>query len=537
MDRKGQALIVAYTVITVFIIIVGALTSSSLTQKNAALRNKYLNEAFSLSEGAIEYGIANFTNAIANYVIDANISSYNVNSTFTTFGSSNITIQVNFTSMQASDTTITEGQTYIKTRNYLINATAVHPQDPSITVTIHQIIARRLIPTFQHAVFYNDDLEILPGANMNLSGRIHCNQDMYLDSDGATLKINSTYVHSAGNIYNQRKDTGAELSGEVSIRINKTGSAKYENMDNLDCDSANWTTESTDLWNGSVQSAVHGVTKLSAPAVASIQAGGYYSSQAGCVITNDQAIVNGTTLVNGVNCPNNTITNSSTLYNTREGEYIKTTNIDIGKLANLDNEVNATGIAYPNYLPSNGLIYATRNDASASQEEAIRLINADQIERTAGLTIVSDKAVYVQGDFNIVSEKPASIICDSINLLSNSWNDTNSKNWSKRSTTATIYNCAFIAGVDTTTSANYNGGLENYPRLLENWAGTSLTIKGSFVELWNSSQATGKWVYGNPQYSAPTRNWSYNTMYNDPTKLPPFTPWAVEARRIAWWKD
>jgi len=537
MNKKGQALILAYTIITVFIIIVSALVSSSLTQKNAVLRNKYLNDAFYLSEGAIEYAIANFTNSIANYIIATNISSYSVNTTFTTFGSANVTIQVDFTSLQQNDTTVTEGATYIKTRNYLINATAIHPQDPSITVTIHQIIARRLIPTFQHAVFYNDDLEVLPGANMNLSGRIHCNQDMYLDAEsGKTLTINSTYVHSAGSIYNQRKDTNAQLGGEVSIRVTKSGSAKYENMDNLDCDSANWTTEATDLWGGTVQSAVHGVTKLSVPAVASIQSGGYYNSQADCVITNNQAVVNGVTLVNGINCPADTITTSTTLYNNREGEFIRTTNVDLAKLANLGNEVNATGAAFPNHLPSNGLIYATRDDGG-STEEGIRLVNGQQIERSGGLTIVSDQPVYIQGDYNTVNEKPASIICDSINLLSNSWSDANSQNWSKRTTTTTTYNTAFIAGVDTTSSGHYNGGLENYPRLHENWSGTTLNIKGSFVELWNSQMATGEWAYGSPQYTAPTRNWNYNTMYNNPSNLPPFTPWAVEARRIAWWKD
>lgn len=538
MNKKGQALIVAYTVITVFIIIVSALVSSSLTQKNAALRNKYLNDAFYLAEGAIEYGIANFTNSIANYLIATNISTYSVNTTFTTFATTNVTIQVDFTSLQQNDVTITEGATNIKTRNYLINATAVHPQDPNIRVTVHQIIARRLIPTFQHAVFYNDDLEVLPGANMTLSGRIHCNQDMYLDAEsGKTLTINSTYVHSAGSIFNQRKDSDAQLAGEVSIRVTKSGAAKYEDMDNLDCDSSNWTTESTDLWGGTVQSAVHGVTKQSVPAVASIQAGGYYNTQANAIIINDQAIVNGVTLVNGVNCPNNTITSNNTLYNNREDQYIKTTNINLYKLANLGNEVNATGVAFPNRMPTNGLLYATRNDAASDQNEGIRLINATRIERTGGLTVVSDKPVYIQGDYNTVNEKPAAIICDSVNLLSNSWSDANSQNWSKRGTTATTFNAAFIAGIDTTISDHYNGGLENYPRLHENWGGTNLSIKGSFVELWNSQEATGKWVYGNPQYTAPTRIWDYNTMYNDVNNLPPFTPWAVEARRVAWWKD
>ena len=34
----------------------------------------------------------------------------------------------------------------------------------------------------------------------------------------------------------------------------------------------------------------------------------------------------------------------------------------------------------------------------------------------------------------------------------------------------------------------------------------------------------GKWVYGNPQYEAPIRNWRYDTDFNDPTSLPPLSP-------------
>jgi hypothetical protein len=94
-----------------------------------------------------------------------------------------------------------------------------------------------------------------------------------------------------------------------------------------------------------------------------------------------------------------------------------------------------------------------------------------------------------------------------------------------------------VAGVKTTTAGQYNGGLENYPRLHENWSGTNLNIKGSFVELWNSSVATGNWAYGGSQYTAPNRNWSYNAAYNNPSNLPPFTPYAVEAQRVAWWTE
>lgn len=528
--NKGQALILVYMVIAVFIIICVGLLSKAINEKNLSLRNKLTNEAFYLAEGATESAISAFISAIANYQISPAIDTYNFNTVFTAFGGATVNSTIN--RLEDVDRIIMEGQTNILVRNYEVISTAVHPLNNSISVTLHQIIGRRLIPTFQHAVFYNDDLEVLPGANMTLSGRIHTNKDIYLDAElGRTLTIDSTSLHSAGNVYNQRKDSGAELAGEVSIRVNKPGSPKYENMANLDSDDSNWTTESTDRWKGTVQNAVHGVTQLAVPSVGSIQPDGYYHSRANIVIVNNTITRNGVTLVEGTDYPAGTIATTETLYNNREGQYIRTTNIDLKKLA------GATGgyPGFPNNLPSNGLLYATRDD---SANPGIRLTNASEIYRTGGLTLVSNDPVYVQGNYNNTNEKPASVICDSLNLLSNNWSDAKStQGVNNRVANTTTVNCAFVAGVDTTSSGNYNGGLENYPRLHEKWTGIQLNIKGSFVALWNSSVADGAWRYGDPQYTAPTRNWSYNTNFNNTANLPPFTPWAVEARRIAWWKD
>jgi len=538
LHNKGQALVVSYLVISAFIVISAALSSKAVSERSLALRNKLTAEAFYLAEGATENAISALTSGIANYQLDVNIPSLNVTTSFATF--SGAVVNSTITELNSTDRLVTEGQTKIWVRNYEVVSSAQHPQNANINVTVHQIIARRLIPTFQHSVFYDDDLEILPGANMNLSGRIHCNNDIYMDADsGATLKVNSTYVHSAGNIYNKRKNNGSRLSGEVEITRDKPGAPDYEAMDNLDCDSANWTTAATDRWDGSVQSSVHGVTELTAPSVASIQPGGYYASNADVVITETGIVKGGVPLREGVDYPNGTVTINQTLYDNREGSYIRTVNVDLSKLANLAGESPGVGQpAYANNLPSNGLMYVTVADVAGTQP-GVRLFNGATIDRSGGLTIVSNDPVYIQGDYNTVDEKPAAVICDSLNILSNRWNDANSPaaNWASRTANQTTINSAFIAGVDTTTSGNYNGGLENYPRLHENWSGINLNIKGSFVALWESQVADGSWAYGSPRYTAPRRNWYYNTAFNNPSNLPPFTPWAVEAQRIAWWQE
>lgn len=536
MDKKGQALILSYMIIAVFIIFSAALFSIAFTERNISLRDRLNTEAFYLAEGGTENAITVFTSSIANYQIQPDVVTLNVNTAYTTFGGATVNSVIN--RLEDTDRLILENQTNILVRNYEVVSTVVHPANNGITKTIHQIIARRLIPTFQHVVFYDGDLEILPGANMTVTGRIHCNHDIYADSDGATLTIDSFYMHSAGDIFNQRKDSGTLPPGDAKIRKDKPGAPQYEYMNNFDSESPDWTSGAIDRWNGTVQSAVHGVTKLTAPSVASIQPDGYYEDNADVVIENNTITRNGHTLTQGVDCPAGTVTSTTDFYNNREGKTVKMTNIDLKKLAGYAPGNTAGSPSFPNNLPSNGLMYANRNDVGGTYEPGTRLINGQEIYNNSGLTMVSTCPAYIQGDYNTINKKPASVIADSLNLLSNNWNDSNStKGLSSRAASNTTFDSAFIAGTDQTTSGHYNGGLENYPRLHEDWSNKQLNITGSFVSLWNSSVATGAWQYGSPQYTAPLRSWNYDTDFNNTNKLPPFTPWAVEAQRIAWWED
>lgn len=533
-QKKAQALIVAYMVTAIFIVFSATLFNRAITEKNIAERNRLTSEAFYLAEGAIEDAIAAFSTSIANFESEADIPTFNKTTTFGTFD--NATVNTTIVRLDQNDRLIVEGNLNVYACNYEATATAVHPRNNSISVTVHQIFARRLIPAFQHAVFYTEDLEILPGPNMILTGSVHSNKDIYLDSSGNTLTIDSFYLRSAGDIYNERKDAPGGPAGTVSIRVNKTGAPQFQNMSGLDSSSPTWTEDATTRWKGTVQSAVHGVTELTAPSVGSISPEGFYAANSGVVITNNTIVKNGITLIEGSDYPVGTVTTSTNLYNNREGKNVKMTIVDLNKLAGMSGACG--GSPCPNNLPSNGLLYATRNDALSGQQPGIKLVNGAEINRTSGLTVVSNDPVYIKGDYNTVNEKPTSVIADSVNLLSNNWNDLNSTlNVSSRTASQTTFNTAFVAGIDNTTTGHYNGGLENYPRLHENWSGKNLNIKGSFVSLWNSSIATGDWIYGNPQYTAPNRNWQYNTAFNNPANLPPFTPMAVEMKRIAWWKE
>ena len=149
--------------------------------------------------------------------------------------------------------------------------------------------------------------------------------------------------------------------------------------------------------------------------------------------------------------------------------------------------------------------------------------------------------MYVQGDYNTVNWKPAAFFADAITFLSNNWNDAQQAEWAcvAMPRNLTTVNAAIAAGNTATTcdwqragcgSPMYGGGLENFPRFLENWGGgRTFRYVGSLVSLFQSRKSFGDW--GNSingcnggYYSAPTRDWSFDIRFRDPRLLPPGTP-------------
>ncbi|MDQ3180455.1 MAG: hypothetical protein M3Q33_08045, partial [Acidobacteriota bacterium] len=74
-----------------------------------------------------------------------------------------------------------------------------------------------------------------------------------------------------------------------------------------------------------------------------------------------------------------------------------------------------------------------------------------------------------------------------------------------------------------------NGGIINYPRFLELWnlSGNqrSWNYSGSFIPLFHSTQAMSQWENDTATiYMPPRRNWSFDSTFLSPNKLPPGTP-------------
>jgi hypothetical protein len=473
-------------------------------------------------------------------------------------------------------------------------------------------------PIFQFLTYYANDLEILPGPAMTLSGRIHTNGDLYV-APGTSLEVTAKYFRTAHNLIRHRKDDGAMTAGWIKIQNAATNNlvalpSKADlqaigvgSLYGLDSSFTGWDlTGDGDfsdpsevppfkgavdaLYQGTVKTGEHGVTPLAAPSIGSIQmydqagAGGgdfvqgvvpgtfvpvlpgtgthtkgYFHKSADLTVVGTQVFNKAGTNITAL-MPAGFVSTKS-LWDERQGKTLTCTQINVGKLGDMDG--NASTKDPSPYYPANGLIYVARTDSTVTQPNGVVITNGKELNipdkwnsnnygganpvyagsapvgafpfgpaQLQGLTVVSPNPVYVHGDYNTKSKKPASVITDAINLLSKSWDFTKTAGQVKVAGDTT-YNMAIITGNTNTTTGAYNGGFENLPRFHENWSGKNCTITGSFVNTWLSALAKAPWVYGGAYYSAPNRIWSYDLMF-DQGKLPPFTPMVITTRTVAW---
>lgn len=204
--------------------------------------------------------------------------------------------------------------------------------------------------------------------------------------------------------------------------------------------------------------------------------------------------------------------------------------------------------------------------------QGVRLINGTTLPgiydsatpaNTKGFTVASENGVYVLGNYNATGVSsipstgntpynqylpfdtplhiPASIVADGVTILSNAWNDAesfrypyNKDNSGQRQASDTTIRFAMIAG-DTVTTRNatpnqggisprLNGGVHNFKRFLEKWAGDDLSYAGSLINLFNSHNNNGSFKCCERVYEPPRRNWVFDSTFLDPTRLPPGTP-------------
>ncbi|MBU0509536.1 pilus assembly PilX N-terminal domain-containing protein [bacterium] len=528
--QRGLVMVVALILMTglIFIATTSALRSTRQTQVTAVQLDNA--RTFYAAEGAVEWGCGELKNLLNNTLdptqsqIDQltppSYSGFNVN-------------QFQVTKVGPLTEEIISSGDYTGLRGYVQRYTVqARVSSDRREAAIVREIQHQFIPLFQFGVFYENDLEIYPGPAMTFAGPIHTNANLYM---GAETGIQcESYVTAVGRYWHFRKDN-AHVDPPGYVRV-KDQFGAWQNVWRgsywLDNRQATWATEALSVWNGRFRDGSHGLSNLRLPLPPAadqhvvvergVAGDGPLEREAKYWYKATIRYVDGVltdSLGNPLTQPGVYTYQANKFWDDRQDRWADVVDINIGTMIS------------GGYAPPNGIIYITH---SSGDYPAIRIMNAQTLPN-GGLTIASNLPLYVKGNYNTVSKKGSALLCDAITLLSPNWDDAKS-NWSLGSrvpTAMSINACVMTGHVPTDSGSTYSGGLENLFRFLENWSGVTVTYRGSIIDLWNSRQATASWNYGS-FYTAPNRNWAFDTGLLTPANWPPGTPRVHTVQRGAW---
>ncbi len=390
------------------------------------------------------------------------------------------------------------------------------------------------IPIFQYAAFYAQDLEICPGGNLGISGRIHSNQNIYLQPAG-TLTIDGR-VTAANGIFETKSplDPSSRTLGTIVYNSERNRGLKTLNVP-VGMDTSPAALHQLLEWPPSGESSTSLIGQQR------------YCNKADMIILiNDSGWIARSGAYNGFatilpgSLIDDFLKTDITFFNKRENKTVRATQIDIGRM-------NGDQSALSSYL---GRVVRTLwiwdyRSQTTSTESGVRLVNGQNLP-SWGLTVATPNPLYVLGHYNAPglylgttntsTTYPASLVADAVTFLSRTWSDrSSSSSLSSRHGDNTTYNAAVLTGIVPSGGGYYSGGYENAIRLLEDWSSRTMTFNGSIVVLFNSQIATAPWGASGDVYIVPSaRNWSFDQNFLDMSKLPPSTPELRTTIRARW---
>lgn len=456
---------------------------------------------------------------------------------------------------QASTYTVLDSQYqglsgYQSIYRIIANAQLTNSHNGTLQAGVEQFVATEAIPLFQFAIFYNEDLEINPNPNMVVTGRVHSNGSIYADPANSLVFSNDVTATGTINLTFKPGDpSGARVSGTPHVTFDGEHDGGVSSL-NLPIGTNSTTTnvyqilQPPQAGDSTAMSSQRMYNKadlliLVSNAGVTVKSGPYLGGIVKTVSTNQWT---------------NFFTITNVIFNARENANVLTCQLDIGKF---DSWVtNSTNLLIPllsavdeTYVCK---VYIADFRTGTGKEPGVYLKNGKQLPPN-GLTIATPDPVYIQGDYNIKTNGahsslsmnstaytyPSAVMGDAITILSDSWNDANSSGaLSSRVATTTTVNTALLVGIVPTGVHNgtsyYSGGVENFPRFLEDWSSATFWYNGSMVAMFNSQIATAPWGSNANTYSPPTRDWAFDQNFSNQNKLPPGTPLILTMERMNW---
>jgi Tfp pilus assembly protein PilX len=442
--------------------------------------------------------------------------------------------------------------TYAGLKGFVTTYTIVsHARDTAssqdVTAGVLQQLQLANIPIFQFAMYSSGEMEISCGKPFDITGRVHSNGHLYVEPD-STLTFESS-VTAVIDILFQRDplDTRGTPPGTPA------GSVVYVHPDQK---ASPVTALTLPIGTTNTPEAIREIIE---PPPAGEDANSpigrlrYYNQCDMVLVVSDAGISATSGYYNNFSTyiPTNElmtfVSTASSFKDAREGKTVKPIDINIGALtAWSQTNSNLRYSIIGSNLVLSSVYVLDRRALPGTSLGAVRVVNGLQLP-TNGLTVATGRPLYVQGDYNQLNAanlgttntsttRPASLVADAITILSDAWQDGNSA--SMQGAKPTTVNAAFLTGSVDTTSGQYSGGMENFPRFLESWGSANpFTYNGSMVKMFPSLYATNVWNginYAKHYYDPPARKWAYDANFDDPTKLPPKTPSLLHVIRSQW---
>jgi hypothetical protein len=445
-----------------------------------------------------------------------------------------------------------------------------------LQVKLRRVFQKQLQSPWQYAIFYNDLLEMNPGAPQTIAGWVHTNGSLYTAMNDLTFKNKVDYGNDWGTAWAPGDKDHPPATPAAPTWPSNLPPARGQIQLPFGMDPTQVFT-SSDANNTGYHELVEPPVTGQADPIANSR----YYDQADIRILVDSS--NHVTMTDNAG---NTVSSTSTgndaklytvfnaalktndsLQDNREASTMRIVTLDMSKVTSALTATASGGTGTLLSTGFKGIIYIADTSGTSTVKRGVRLKNGASMP-SGGLTVASENPVYIQGDYNTgrvttgsgtvtsetpsntanngtgnnvvagYKEQPCAVLGDAVNILSNAWTDSASTSaLASRVASPTTVNTAIVSGIVPTGTASsgansYSGGEENFPRFLEDWSGgKTFTYYGSMVELFKSQQSIGYWGNDNV-YNPPNRNWNFDTLFY--TQPPPGTLLIVTYVKQRW---
>jgi hypothetical protein len=540
-----------YALVSMVIIVLAALTVSmsamlkwATSGYRAAINRTERTRLLYAADGGIQYALASFKSR--KVVPEKEVNDSIVSSFF-----SQVSAMLP-SGMAMRDFTIISNNGQVVT----VKSAVYDLEDPDNWVEIHCNIDWQFKSLFDWGIFYDSDCEIHSARPLFFSGGVHVNGDLYVSCfQNQTMHFDSL-VTVAGDILHDRKEGPWSDGGNVYFKDND---GIFQPMKIygiwLDSNHPFWLNGSQLRWDGNVLSGDHGVQRMDIPIPGAEtdphlivelpdeldtpeESGAKYANIATLKIMPDGNLYGVFDTESGyseqlIDCATNMpwISADASFWNGRQKYSINPLDIDV---AAFKTWLEAEGPGpFLEDEERGGVLYVALQDVEG---RAVRLVNGEEVPGD-GLTVVTPNPLYVQGNYNTINKKPASLISDSLTYLSVDWDDAKNVTHNNGKARDSRLNAAVITGHVPSTPGLYSGGVENLIRLLENWGAQRFTFSGALVSIWASQQETTNYDELGPAdvyYTPPERIWGYENLFANPGTLPPGTPGILKFGTSGW---